>query len=175
MRRNDFTKWAAFGPLAVLLSAVSAVAAPLDADACARLLAERSALEAAGARAALALGPAAAKASLPPEKFAAVKTLIETDEQLYFRCPQTKPLVEFKEEPVDPDQVAETPAPAAPKQVAAKPKPKPKVAAKAPAPGETVAAEAPAAAAAKKAPAAKPKAKADDSYRAPAAPAADPK
>ena len=95
-------------------------AAPLDAATCERLKGEQAALEAAGARANLALGPTAAKATLAADKLAQVKALIDLDAQLAFRCPHAKPLVQLKEEPV-----VEAAKPA--KDTAkAKPKPKPK-------------------------------------------------
>lgn len=62
-------------------------ATALDADSCAKLKTTLEELEKGGARNSFAKGPQWAKANLPPDKLQDVRRLIETDEQLLFRCP----------------------------------------------------------------------------------------
>ena len=153
--------------MAVALTVGSGVppvaAAPLDAATCERLKAEQAALETAGARTNMALGPAAAKATLAADKLVEIQALIELDAQLSFRCPLAKPLVQLKEDPPEPvKEPVKQPA-------KAKPKPKPPAVVKKLETGSIDDGAAPAAipAPAPKRAAAKPKP--DDAYR-PAAP-----
>jgi hypothetical protein len=81
----------AFLPLALCAAAGLAVlaevsAAPLDADACAKLKVEREALEQAGVRGNMAKGPQWAKANLAADKLEQIQRLIDLEGQLLFRC-----------------------------------------------------------------------------------------
>ena len=81
----------AFLPLALCVAAGIAAladvhAAPLDADACAKLKVERESLEQAGVRGNMAKGPQWAKANLPADKLEQIQRLIELESQLLFRC-----------------------------------------------------------------------------------------
>jgi hypothetical protein len=60
-------------------------------------------------------GPAWAKANLSPEKLKDIEHFIDLQEQILFRCPQSKPLVEI----VDGEEGA-APAPTKPKKTLAK-------------------------------------------------------
>lgn len=165
--------------VAALVLAHPARAEQLDADACAKLKTLQSDLEKDGVRSSMERGPDWAKVNLPPAKLDRIRTLIETDEQILFRCPHAKPLIELAPEepeaPAKPAKSAEKPSgtdkkpggtdkqgaakPAAKK--AAKPAPKPK----------SAAVEAPATEAApakRQAAKPKPKPKVDDAYRPPA-------
>jgi hypothetical protein len=172
----------AFLPFALCFAAGAALlanghAAPLEADACAKLKEERAGLEQAGARGNMARGPQWAKANLPPDKLDQIKRLIEVESQLLFRCSGQR-LIEL------PASVEADPAAAAPAEDAGEGKETPKADA---APGsDRKAAEKKATAA--KAPAADtkapPKAKADakapaqtgtEARRAPEKAAAEPK
>ena len=150
--------------------AMAAHAAPLDAEACAQLKLKKDALEAAGARDDLRQAVAGQLPQLPLERAQRVRSLMDVEGQLRFRCMMELPIATLK--PETPEDALETvDPPAAPKAAAAKaavPKRKkaePPVAARAP--GATPAAAAvvvpPVKAAAKARP------KVDDAYRAPAA------
>ncbi|MDX2203882.1 MAG: hypothetical protein NW223_14110 [Hyphomicrobiaceae bacterium] len=77
----------AIAGLLLACSAIGVRAAALDPESCAKLKASLEELERAGARDNMAKGPDWAKANLPPDRLAEVRRLIETDEQLLFRCP----------------------------------------------------------------------------------------
>jgi hypothetical protein len=120
---------------ALLLALPELRAAPLEADTCNKLDAERLQLEFAGARANLAKGPEWAKsAKLSTEALNQVRRLIDVDAQLLFRC-SGGGLVSLPTDLPDPDPAAalqfgedgkETPEQAAPpKAPAAKAKPDP--------------------------------------------------
>ena len=98
---------------AALLAGAScaARAAPLDPDSCAKLKVQLEEIEKTGARDNLARGPEWAKANLAPDKLEDVRRLIETDEQLLFRCPG-RHLVNLPLEP-DPPPPPPTPSPPA--------------------------------------------------------------
>jgi len=97
--------------LAVVLVALArASAAPLDADTCAKLKAEQTQLEDAGAGHNMAKGPQWAKANLAPDKIEQVRRLIELEELLLFRC-TGRSLVTLPPEP-DPDPAAASAEPA---------------------------------------------------------------
>jgi hypothetical protein len=156
--------------VAALVLAHPARAEQLDADACAKLKTLQSDLEKDGVRSSMERGPDWAKVNLPPAKLDRIRTLIETDEQILFRCPHAKPLIELAPEepeaPAKPAKSAEKPS-GTDKQGAAKPAAK-KAAKPAPKP-KSAAVEAPATEAAPaKRQAAKPKPKVDDAYRPPA-------
>jgi hypothetical protein len=134
--------------LALFISAgaSSALAAPLDKDACAGLKTEHGALVAKGLEADMAKGPEWAKANLPPDRLNEIGRLIDLNEQLAFRCgemtvtrPDGQPLLKKKEPPVRPketvagEQAGAATATADTGTAPAKPKKK-KGAAKAPAP-----------------------------------------
>jgi hypothetical protein len=73
--------------LAALAAALSEVrAAPLDAEACARLKVEQGQLEDAGVEKDMAKGAEWAKSNLGLEKLQRVQRFIEIEEQLLFRC-----------------------------------------------------------------------------------------
>jgi hypothetical protein len=88
--------------VAALLLQVAAVhSASLDKEACARLKAEETTLEQAGARGDMSKGPQWAKLNLAPERLAQIKRLLDVEEQLRFRC-DAKSLVNLPHD-VDPD------------------------------------------------------------------------
>jgi hypothetical protein len=104
----------AFLPIAVCVAAGIAVlgdvhAAPLDADACAKLKVERDGLEQAGVRGNMAKGPQWAKANLPADKLDQIRRLLELEGQLLFRCSGQR-LIEL------PASVEADPAAAAPEE-----------------------------------------------------------
>src|SRR5688572_3211699 len=76
--------------LVALVAGVAALtqarAAPLDAEACAKLQAEQGQLEGAGVEKDMAKGADWAKANLGLEKLQRVQRFIEIEEQLLFRC-----------------------------------------------------------------------------------------
>jgi hypothetical protein len=73
--------------VALLLALQDLRAAPLDADTCSKLDAERLQLEFAGARTNMAKGPESAKAAkLPADTLNQVRRLIDVDALLLFRC-----------------------------------------------------------------------------------------
>ncbi len=63
-----------------------ATGAPLDAPACEQLQAKLDTLRSEGAAADMARGPEWARANLPPDRLQRIGTLLETEEQLNFRC-----------------------------------------------------------------------------------------
>lgn len=185
--------------LLVPLGMVDVQAAPLDAEACAKLTEERASLVAAGIPADMAQGPDWAKNNLTDERLRRVARFLTVDEQLSFRCGLAKQrialptTVEGGEELLGPDGQAIPPAASQPAPGAA---PAPKKAsreAKQAAPTKEKAGE-PRKRARKKAadpktaetngagpeqakakPASRPRKKADDAYRPPArAKAAEP-
>lgn len=88
---------------ALLLAAPSAVAAPLEPQACAALKSEHESLLAGGAKSDMDRGPEWAKANLSPERLAKIERLIAVQEQLSFRCGElvtARPLI--KEPPPPP-------------------------------------------------------------------------
>ena len=100
--------------VAALVLAHPARAEQLDADACAKLKTLQSDLEKDGVRSSMERGPDWAKVNLPPAKLDRIRTLIETDEQILFRCPHAKPLIELAPEepeaPAKPAKSAEKPS-----------------------------------------------------------------
>ena len=76
--------------LPIAAAIVTASAAPLDEEACTQLKQEMQLLESRGARTNMANGPIWAKANLAKDKLAEIKSLIEIEEALAFRCPQPK-------------------------------------------------------------------------------------
>lgn len=142
MPRVSFAAVIAAGLLAAVPFAGQA--APLDPETCAKLKVQLEEIEKTGARENLTRGPEWAKANLSPEKLEDVRKLIETDEQLLFRCPG-RHLVNLPLEPdppppppapeekkVDGEQKAEVPKPP-PAEKKATPKKEPPAAKKAPA------------------------------------------
>ncbi|RTL69975.1 MAG: hypothetical protein EKK41_13240 [Hyphomicrobiales bacterium] len=123
MSRISFAAVVATGLLAVAPGA--AHAAPLDPESCAKLKVQLEEIEKTGARDNLARGPEWAKANLTADKLEDVRRLIETDEQLLFRCPG-RHLVNL---PLEPDPPPPPPAPEEKKadgeQKAEAPKPPP--------------------------------------------------
>jgi hypothetical protein len=122
--------------IALLALLTQARAAPLDADACTKLMGEHNQLETAGIERDMAKGPAWAKANMAPEKLAQVRRFIELEELLLFRC-RGKTLVNLspeQETPATGDQPeqdeqgktkeADGPASGAAKTKASDPKPK---------------------------------------------------
>jgi hypothetical protein len=105
-----------FGLVSILMAGALAEgisAAPLDKEACEDLKKEQARIEAAGARAHLAKGPAWAKANLSADKVQLVGRLIEIEEGLSFRCGLARtPLVKEAAAKPEPDDVDDT-APAA--------------------------------------------------------------
>lgn len=83
-----------------------ALAVPLDAEACARLKQQKEALEAAGARTDLAVSPVAKPESITSERKQRIKSLLEVEGQLRFRCATELPIATLKPEPVE--ETAET-------------------------------------------------------------------
>jgi hypothetical protein len=71
---------------AAVLALAQARAAPLDADACAKLRGEHSQLELAGVEKELEKGPEWAKANLAADKLDRIRRFIDLEEQLLFRC-----------------------------------------------------------------------------------------
>lgn len=67
-------------------NSVPALGAPLDQQACEELQVRLDGLRRDGVEADMALGPAAARTSLPIERFNRIGAFIETEEQLNFRC-----------------------------------------------------------------------------------------
>jgi hypothetical protein len=131
---------------AALLALQEARSAPLEAEGCARLKDEQGRLEQAGVRGNMGKGPEWAKANLATDKLAAIRRLIEVDEQLLFRCSSgTLVRAPPEEEPDPPPPAADAKKAAKHKAGAAKKAP----ARKAPAPAKK------SKAAAKKAPAAR--------------------
>jgi hypothetical protein len=85
--------------LTLLCAALAEVrAAPLDADACAKLATEHGELEVAGIDKEMAKGPEWGKANLGPEKLAQVRRFIELEELMLFRC-RGKSLVTIQPDP----------------------------------------------------------------------------
>ncbi len=126
--------------IALVALLTQARAAPLDGDACVKLMGEHNQLETAGIERDMAKGPAWAKANLAPEKLAQVRRFIELEELLLFRC-RGKSLVNLppeQETPATGDQAeqdqqdktkeADRPASGAAKTKASEPtqEPKPK-------------------------------------------------
>src|SRR5262245_26658494 len=122
--------------IALVALLTPAGAAPLDADACFKLMGEHNQLETAGIEQDMAKGAAWAKANLAPEKLAQVRRFIELEELLLFRC-RGKSLVNLppeQEPPATGDQAeqdkedkakeAESPASAAPRPKASETKAK---------------------------------------------------
>lgn len=66
--------------------AMPAHAVPLDPQACEQLQSTLDGLRRGGVEADMALGPAQAKSTLPPDRFNRIAVFIETEEQLNFRC-----------------------------------------------------------------------------------------
>jgi hypothetical protein len=73
------------------LSPSQPVAAPLDGEACGRLKQEQTELAKAGIKQNMAKGPGWASSNLSPDKLAEIQRLIEVEEQIAFRCLQSKP------------------------------------------------------------------------------------
>ena len=120
---------------ALVLALHDTRAAPLDADTCSKLDAERLQLEFAGARTNMAKGPEWAKtAKLSTEALNQIRRLIDVDGQLLFRCTGGS-LVNLPADAPDPDPAAaprepaedgkETPEQDAPAKAAPAVKPKP--------------------------------------------------
>jgi hypothetical protein len=65
---------------------VPAAAAPLDGPACEQLQTRLDILRSEGAAADMARGPEWARANLPPDRLQRIGTLLDTEEQLNFRC-----------------------------------------------------------------------------------------
>ena len=89
-------------PLAALLATGLthvALAAPLDAEACGKLVQQRDALEARGVRQLVTSGPPQARGQLTPDQISHVRQLMDLDGQLRFRCPLDKPVAALKEDP----------------------------------------------------------------------------
>ena len=155
-----------------------AVAKPLDSDTCIRLKLQRDELEKSGVRAALSETPPGRSPQALDDRARQMRTLIDLDGQLRFRCAMGLPIVSLRPELlVEPPETVDG-EPAAKPAVKPKPKPRPERQAKppaAPADGATPAAGegTPAqpnqkTAGTKPAPKARPKA--DDTYRPPATP-----
>jgi hypothetical protein len=181
-RHLNFWHHASFavGAVFALYAGAPANAAPLDADACAQLKAQRDMLAATGIGDAIRLRPPERRADIPPERVKQLRTLINLDGQLRFRCgidlllPTLKP--DPVEEFVDAGDTATgrpTPRPPVAKKVKA-PRAIPAEATAAASPG-TLATQPPKTAAAKPEQAAEPlarpapkvKPKAEDAFRAP--------
>jgi len=81
-----------------------ATAKPLDADACARLKLQREALEKSGVRAALNESPSGQVQSALDERAQQMRTLIDVDGQLRFRCSMELPIPSLR-----PDLLVELP------------------------------------------------------------------
>ncbi|WP_171946458.1 hypothetical protein [Hyphomicrobium sp. CS1GBMeth3] len=78
---------AALLPAAMLsLATPTALAAPLDPEACTALKTEHTSLVAAGAKSDMSRGPEWAKTNLAPDRLDKIKRLIAVEEQLSFRC-----------------------------------------------------------------------------------------
>jgi hypothetical protein len=77
--------------LAIAAAVATTSAAPLDEEACTQLKQELQLLESRGTRTNMANGPGWAKANLAKDKLEEIKSLIEIEEALTFRCPQPKP------------------------------------------------------------------------------------
>ena len=193
--RSDFGM-ASTAITALALACGPAIAAPLDAEACARLKAQRDELHAAGVREAMSQPPPARGTQFPTERAQQIKALIDVDGQLRFRCAMELPIASLRPDPVEEfvdtgdtaggarPPVAKTPVAKKPKAAAkaapaaaTAPPPAPAApsapAAKTPplktgANADPAQGSAPAAEAPPK-PAAKPRAKVDDAFRAPAA------
>ena len=164
------------------LGAPCAIAAPLDADACARLKLQKDALVTAGARNDLGKSSQEPPAQMAPERLQRIRTLMDVEGQLRFRCMMELPIATLKPEPVeDPADTSDAPAAgkaAAPKDAvpkrkkAAAQKAEPAASATADNAAGTPATKAAKSAASEPAPTkttpSKPRAKADDAYRAPA-------
>jgi hypothetical protein len=92
-----------FSGAALLLASQHLRAAPLDADTCSKLDAERLQLEFAGVRANVAKGPEWAKTvKLSAEALGQIRRLIDIDAQLLFRCTGAN-LVSLPTDPPDPE------------------------------------------------------------------------
>jgi hypothetical protein len=170
------------GPLALPLAvatATTALAAPLDAESCAKLKQQKDALAAAGVQEILRTPPAPGTPALSGERAQQARAFIEIDGQLRFRCGMDLALPTLKPEPVEEFvDAGDTPAPPPPKVKKARPaRPATQAVsngadAKADPAAVATTAPAPAAKAAKAQP--KPRPKADDAYRAPPASASAP-
>ena len=79
-------------------SCAAAIAKPLDQDACLRLKTQRDALEASGARSALAEHPPTRVVKTLDERGQRMSTLIQIDGQLRFRCNTELPITTLKPE-----------------------------------------------------------------------------
>lgn len=91
---------------ALLFALQASRAAPLDAETCSKLDAERLQLEFAGARANMAKGPEWAKSmKLSAEALNQIRRLIDVDAQLLFRCTGNN-LVTLPKDAPDPDPAA---------------------------------------------------------------------
>lgn len=120
---------------ALVVALAQARASPLDADSCAKLQLEQTALEQAGVEADMAKGPDWASANLPPRRIDQILRFIEVQELLLFRC-KGKSLVDLNDpddDDKDDDKAAAAPKPAVPPPSAAKKAKAPAAATKAPA------------------------------------------
>lgn len=88
----------------VLALAAPALARPLDAEACAKLKTQRDALAASGTREAFKQAPPARRLRVLEEPAQRMRTLIELDGQLRFRCRIDLPIQTLR-----PELLAETP------------------------------------------------------------------
>ena len=104
MSRTSFA--ATFVGLLIVGLPLNAHATPLDGESCTKLKTTLEDLEKGGARESFSKGPDWAKANLPPDRLQDVRKLIETDEQLLFRCPG-RHLVNL---PLEPDPPPPPPA-----------------------------------------------------------------
>jgi hypothetical protein len=87
--------------LATGAALTQALAAPLDADTCHKMMVEQDALESAGVEQELAKGPEWAKLNLSPQKIEQIRRFIELEEMILFRCRSKQRVVL----PPDPDEV----------------------------------------------------------------------
>jgi len=88
-RRNELVAAALLAvPLlaGLVVTPPSALAAPLEPDACAILKTERQGLIADGVKTDMGKGPEWGKANLSPERLGKIERLIAVEEQLSFRC-----------------------------------------------------------------------------------------
>lgn len=102
-----------------LLASCPAWARPLDLEQCARLKTQRDALEAAGVRSSMKSSPPPRATRTLDEPNQRIRTLIQLDGQLRFRCNIEMPIASLKPEllvdvPDTVDGVAATPAPKRP-------------------------------------------------------------
>jgi hypothetical protein len=95
-------------PAAALLTAIAimplgeAAAARLDKEACQALKAEQARLIDGGTKADMERGPDWAKATLAPDRLKRIERLLEVEEGLAFRCPQSRPAPAEAEAKSDP-------------------------------------------------------------------------